>query len=74
MALGHFALVHRKGNYLRDFMKLCDTHYTNMLLPCCWEKIIFVSEITLGFMALCSTALAFLHSWVVSIGYKEKVG
>lgn len=55
-------------------MKLCDTHYANMLLLHCWEKIIFVSEITLGFMAVCSTALAFLHSCVISIGYKEKLG
>lgn len=52
---------------------LCDTHYTNMLLLHFWEKAIFVSEITLGFMALCSAVLAFLHSCVLSIGYKQKV-
>lgn len=73
MALEHSSLVHRRGNYLRDFMKLCDTRCTNVLLLGCWEKIMFVSEITLGFMVLCSTALAFLHSCVISIGYKEKV-
>lgn len=55
-------------------MKLCDTQYTNMLLLHCWEKIIFGSEITLGFMVLCSTALSFLHSCVISIDYKERVG
>lgn len=38
MALEHSPLVHRRGNYLRDFMKLCDTHCTNVLLLGCWEK------------------------------------
>lgn len=70
MALEHFALVHGEAIISGIFMELCDTHCTNMLLLHCWEKIPSVR----GFMALCSTALAFLLSSVISIGYKEKVG